>query len=890
LKQRGPLANLRVRQALNHAVHRQLIVEIAEHGHGRPQRSIATRETFGHADDIEPYAYNPDLARRILAEEGYADGFTLRGAVSETSTAVYLTVKEFLARVGVRMEADVMPRAEWMDAVRGPKQRGDEFDGDFALFVLDNPLLHSAFHQFVFLFSGGDWSLVKDAEYDRRFFEAATTTGEATEAALQSLEHYVAKNAMILFTVQASVHAAAKRGIRFPMPKSGHFDTAFWWNVDAAPVGHATSSRRPAPPAGPEAPVSEFSELLSATSHLGTLYLPSDATFAKADAARVWENLDATQQRWEAQLKPMIHELVTQVEAKTHLVNVLDSTERVAIYGIGDDGRRLFVNEGYRRMVGDAVSPLSAVGTAWSEIRRQVEERGVWSGPIHVEQSDGAKPTELYLTTTRARDAEQVPIGYTLVFSDFSGEEERIRNSATRAILDNVPYGLFRCGVDCAVLPGYSAACQDLLPGARTRAIEGVSFIELLGASGRDAAELAMAYQQIWDDFMPEEVSIGQFPRRIHVGDRAFGLALAPLRDDGGAIKSVFFSVFDESNEVAAERSQEHMRGLVNVLRHRDAFAAFVEEVLGTSARLISGYLDDSDEWQAEARRFVHTCKGVFGQFGLLHVARQLHTLEDADVFDRATVDEVCRLLREQLDDNRSLWQLDARSCAPSYAVGAEAFATLEEAMAAAPTLEGAREAARRWSEDQQRKPVGALIGPMASSCEQHAARLSKQVRFVLVGESVKLRAREWPLVGALAHAIRNAVDHGIEHPEDRGEKDPCGEISLAFEEGESTLCCRVRDDGRGIDGQKLVDKARRLGLLSEAQARDLSPRGALELVFAEGLSSAEVLSTTAGRGVGMGAVKAAVEELGGTVRISSELGRGTVLELSWPRDHKRVA
>ena len=886
LKQHGPLANLRVRQALNYAVHRQLIVEIAEHGHGRPQRSIATRETFGYADDIEPYGYNPDLARRILAEEGYADGFTLRGAVSETSTAVYLTVKEFLARVGVRLEADVMPRSEWMEAVRGPKQRGGEYQRDFALFVCDNPLVHSVFHQFIFLCSGGDWSLIKDPEYDRRFFEAATTTGEACEAALQELEHYVAKNAMILFTVQAAVHAAARRGISFPLPKSGHFDTSFWWNIDVDPGVFSASPVRLKSPRDSESSPG-LSELLSATSHLGTLYLPSDASFQEPDAARVWENLDATQQRWEAQLKPMIHELVMQVEAKTHLVNVLDSTERVAIYGVGDDGRRLFVNEGYRRMLGDEVSPLAAVGPAWAEIQCQVRERGVWSGAISVKQEDVAKPTQLYLTATRARDAEQVAIGYTLVFSDFSGEEERIRNSATRAILDNVPYGLFRCGVDRAVLQGYSAACHDLLPGARSCAIEGATFITLLGVNQRDGDHLSMLYQLIWDDFLPEEVSVDQFPSRVHVGEKAFGLALAPLRDESGLIKSVLFSVFDESSQVAAERSQEHMRGVVNVLKHRDSFSTFVQEVFSTSKRLTASYRAADAGWQTEARRFVHTCKGGFGQFDLLRVARELHVLEDAEALDVATMDAVCDLVRKELSENRDLWQLDGGTNAPSFAVEAGAFASLEDALAAAPTLEAAREAARRWSADKQSKPVGELIGPMATSCEQHATRLSKQVRFVLVGDGVKLPRRDWPLVRALSHAIRNAVDHGIEQPDDRGEKDPCGEVRLAFEERDSALSCRVSDDGRGIDARKLLEKAMRVGLLSEEQAGSLSPRETLELVLADGLSSAEAISTTAGRGVGMGAVKSAVEELGGSIEISSELGRGTTIELRWPREQR---
>jgi ABC-type transport system substrate-binding protein/PAS domain-containing protein len=882
LAHRGPLANLRVRQALNHAVHRQLIVEIAEHGHGRPQRSIATPETFGYADDVDPYVYNPDLARRMLAEEGYGQGFTLRGCVSETSTAVYYAVKEFLARVGVRIEADIMPRAEWMETVRGPRLRGEgKYTGDFALFVLDNPLLHSAFHQFVFLFGAGDWSLVNDAEYDQKFLRAATVTGDDSEDALRSLEHHVAKNAMVLFTAQAGVHAAARTGVHFELPKSGHFDTAFWWNLEACSLGEASGTSDGTEPA--EVPTPELEALLSGTNHLGTLYLPPGTDFGTHDAARVWDNLEATQQRWEAQLKPMIHELVSQVETKNHLANVLDSTERVAICGIADDGRLLFVNEGYRRMLGD-IAPNVAVAPLWADIQRQVNEHGLWSGPVRPQRDGDAPPQELYLTATRARDEERVAIGYTFVFSDFSGEEERIRTQATRAILDNVPYGLFRCGENGIVLPGYSAACHRVLPGAQTRSIEGSSFLDLLGVTGPEAANLRMLYEQLWQDVLPEQLNIDQFPRRIRVGGKVLAVAPAPLRAADGTIDAVLFSVFDETELAAAEHNQDQLRGIVNVLKHRDAFASFVREVAETSQRLCESYTPDDGSWQSVARRFVHTCKGVFAQFGLGEIAASIHSLEETAALDVTALERVRHELGDLLEQNHEVWRLRFEDCAPEYSVRGLAFETLEAAVARASTLEEAREIVRSWSDSHQRKSVGELVGPMASACERQAERKGKQVKFVIAGADVTLPARHWMVVGALTHAVRNAIDHGIEPPEERGDKDPCGEVRLDFRECDRVIACRVSDDGCGIDADALIAKACASGLLSADQASALTPHAALELVFADGLSSANEVTDTSGRGVGMGAVRSAVEAIGGKLAIHSERGRGTVLDLEWPR------
>lgn len=883
LNQRGPLANLRVRQALNHAVHRQLIVQIAEHGYGRPQRSIATPETFGYAADVKPYVYNPDLAKRVLIEEGYPEGFVLRGLVSETSTAVYHTVKEFLARIDVQLEAEIVPRAEWMARVRGPKLRGEgDYAGDFALFILDNPLLHSIFHQFVFLFTAGDWSFVHDQAYDTEFLRAATTVGECSEEALRALERYAVDNAMILFTAQAAVHAAARRGVRFPLPKSGHFDTPFWWGLRSSAD---TRPLRPIEDIVAFQPASAFSPLVQATGHLGVLYLSPGTPFDAPDARRVWQNLEATQQRWEMQLAPMIRELVSQVETKTHLANVLDSTERVALCGIGDDGRQLFVNQGYRRMIGVDVSIQQRLAGLWPEITSRVLELGSWSAPVRLEGGDGRHATELYLTVSRARDLQQVPIGFTLVFSDFSAAEERIRNQATRAILDNVSYGLFRCSPEGLVLPGHSAACYELFPAVNAGGLEGRDFVDLLGVPAREADNLRQLFRQLIEDVLPEQVNIEQFPARIETHSRVLGLRPAVLRDGQGAVSAVLFSMRDETRLIEAERSQDYLRAVVNVLRHRDPFASFVQSVFDTSRELLANYCEEDARWQAAARHFIHTCKGVVGQYGFTLLARSLHALEEADQISPASIDSLRAGVRTLLADNAEFWKLSFEDHAPEYPVSSLQFETLESKLADARTLEEARGAARRWAELQQRKSVLDLLGPIASSCEQHAERRGKQVRLTLVGGDIALPPKQWAIASALTHLIRNAIDHGIEKPDARGDKPACAQLRVEFSRDMAWLRCSVADDGAGIDAERVIQRAASMGLISEAHAATLSHEDAISLVFAEGLSSAESVTETAGRGVGMGAVRAALEGLGGTLHIRSTPGTGTVVDLRWPSD-----
>jgi two-component system chemotaxis sensor kinase CheA len=136
-----------------------------------------------------------------------------------------------------------------------------------------------------------------------------------------------------------------------------------------------------------------------------------------------------------------------------------------------------------------------------------------------------------------------------------------------------------------------------------------------------------------------------------------------------------------------------------------------------------------------------------------------------------------------------------------------------------------------------------------------------------------------------LLHVLRNALDHGIESPEDRRSsgKPEQAEISLsALRHGEH-IVIEVSDDGRGIDPGAVRRKAREQSLIGDDEARDLSDDQAIQLVFAEGLSTAAQVSQVSGRGVGLAAVRAAVERLGGGVSIASQPGRGTTVRLTLP-------
>ncbi|RLG37625.1 chemotaxis protein CheW [Candidatus Alkanophaga liquidiphilum] len=164
--------------------------------------------------------------------------------------------------------------------------------------------------------------------------------------------------------------------------------------------------------------------------------------------------------------------------------------------------------------------------------------------------------------------------------------------------------------------------------------------------------------------------------------------------------------------------------------------------------------------------------------------------------------------------------------------------------------------------------------------------KLSKEVEFIIEGKEIELdRTVLDEIVEPLIHLLRNAIDHGIEPPEERESKgkNRKGRVRLTAQRERGHVSITVEDDGRGIDVQKVKAKAVAKGLISEADAARLSNADASALIFTPGFSTADAATETSGRGVGMDVVKSKVEALGGTVEITSEKDCGTRITLRLP-------
>jgi two-component system chemotaxis sensor kinase CheA len=463
--------------------------------------------------------------------------------------------------------------------------------------------------------------------------------------------------------------------------------------------------------------------------------------------------------------------------------------------------------------------------------------------------------------------------------------EERVvaRTRDLRVVLDNVEEALFTVDIEGRVAGEQSATFGRWFPHARA----GLQLSEILAPLDPAAAAwLSVGWDQLAEGMLPVEVALGQLPGAFAdaASGRHYRIEYRPV-GDGEPPQSVLIVVSDVTAQVQRERrdadQQEHLMLFQHVMTDSAAFQDSFAEL----ERLVQSVTGRKHADRVALARTLHTIKGNASMYGLPSLANLCHELEargDDTQRDPATEDldrlsEVWAALAGRVRVLLGMNQADRQATKTDLAQIRDAITTGKSA--------GELLRALRHIE---RDSVARRFDRFADQARLMAEHLGKgQIAVRVNANDVRLDGERWaPFWASFVHLLRNALDHGLETPDERrraGKSDQ-GHLTLVAREASGMVVIEVGDDGRGIDWDAVRAKAAARGVPADTTAELTT------VLLAGGLSTRTEATLYSGRGAGLSACYWACRELGGTMTVTSSLGRGTTLRLDIPGDDAEPA
>jgi signal transduction histidine kinase len=456
------------------------------------------------------------------------------------------------------------------------------------------------------------------------------------------------------------------------------------------------------------------------------------------------------------------------------------------------------------------------------------------------------------------------------------------RTITIRTILDNVKSGFFLVDIESKVKDGFTRSCNSIL---HLNLELGRKFPEIFCFSVRDQESIEMAVEQVFDDLLPETVTLANIPSRFTLNSRVYTLDGAVVRGEDHSVRAILFTTSDITELYKIEDENNRNRMLLNILNYKEAFRAFLADAID--------WLADAKEQfesmdQALVRAYLHTLKGNTALFEMTELAGFIHQIEESPRIEKSHLDNILVMLDQFLATYQNILGLDFHSIHEEVLQLKHSQVTeLETAFTRVRTYEEVIDIFKSWEKVISSVPVATVLGPIERSVAGMAARLGKQVNFTLQCGNIMINPGQyWEVFQNIIHLIRNSIDHGIEMPQQREFKKLQGQISLFIDESDENYELVIQDDGRGINMNGLVEKATSLGILTPAQASLLSSQQILELIYDDRLSLATSSSGgLSGRGVGMSAIRHSILKIGGTLTVDTVAGKGTKFTIILPKD-----
>lgn len=503
------------------------------------------------------------------------------------------------------------------------------------------------------------------------------------------------------------------------------------------------------------------------------------------------------------------------------------------------------------------------------------------------------------------RLANEAEVGHRLQIEE-KNNELRERSQAVKNLLDNAGQGFLSFGRDLQISEEHSLECVQIFRSP----IGGKNFPELMEkhVSQENLAMMGKVFNNVFNapKDLQQKVYLSLLPSEFTIYNKAVAVEYKVIQHAGHKRMMLILTDITEKKELEQKMEQERrnlglvVKALAQQSEVNAAFDEFIGFVQQEAPALLRAAPDPATALK-ELFRAIHTFKGDLSQIGLHNTAARLHELENglAELCEHA---DACDA--HQLVDLISGWdaaeiisedkRVITKALGRSFFENEERFLISKDKL-----LEVERLVYRILPREEQD-----LVMPLLRDLRRHniknllkaqedylatlAARLDKAIEPLdVTGDDVLVDKEIYhKFLKSLVHVFRNMIDHGIETPEERLEagKRELGRISCQVKrKGDSRFKISISDDGAGINPDRIIALALAKGILDPTQAATLNNDEIYAILFMDAFSTKDEVTTLSGRGVGLAAVKAEVQQLGGRVSVWSSPGEGTTFSFILP-------
>jgi sensor domain CHASE-containing protein len=458
------------------------------------------------------------------------------------------------------------------------------------------------------------------------------------------------------------------------------------------------------------------------------------------------------------------------------------------------------------------------------------------------------------------------------------------RTTQIKEIIQHASFGMFITDTNGKILRGHTKSCGDLLG----LGISGLPLSRALHLPREQEQLIELTFDQLRDDIVPAEISLNQLPKRVHQNGKVIAIHGSPIREPSGRLVRVLFSLVDVTSEVDTERENTENKTLISVLRAKTGFSNLIRH---TKSELTDILKTLDEPGQIQARMKLHTLNGNLRTFGLKVLSRIIsdaESLAEIRVADIKKIETSTRAWVAKFETVTGV-RWDQNAAKATHEIAESSLQSFERGIASSSTVsDETKTYVAAFGKFTRAKKLGEIFSPLTTLTLDVAKSLRK--RAVLVVEGAEMRVNQdaiQPLVDAIPHLIRNALDHGIETTTERLEakKQDVATLYISVEKlADQGLRVSFSDDGRGIYPDKIATAAIRKGLITAAAAEKLSEVEKSHLILLPGFTSADEITDVSGRGIGLSAVKELIEsKLAGKFSLESQPGLGTKITMDIP-------